>query len=331
MSEEEQERFASVVADCVKTSTELLNVAKEFCIQLQKEKERDVRIISIQYFWGISFYEVKNRDLLAYTRDLLYLMYQMSIGNSIQDDPAIERLVYLRTVLERMRPIEHRMKSHVEKLILLASGATNSGTKTLRPHPERLKVDDESEELESEDGSAEDDSKKTRSKKYVPPKLMAVHYNEDEEEVEERKIERARRRALQSSLIQDLRAQYSEAPEEFQDDSIVRRKKQEDVEKRKRVYIYLLLVYFLMLKYEEDYLIRLQMTKKERHNKKIQNRQNILDELLHFGSYMAVKDTKKGGDSRVGGNIHGKRRKIGKNRKFSKKPRQAGVKGKRVR
>lgn len=43
MSEEEQRRFASVVAQCVKTSTELLNVAKEFCIQLQKEEERDVR------------------------------------------------------------------------------------------------------------------------------------------------------------------------------------------------------------------------------------------------------------------------------------------------
>lgn len=50
------------------------------------------------FFQGISFYEVKNRDLLAYTRDLVYLMYQMSIGNSIQGDPAIERLVYLRTV-----------------------------------------------------------------------------------------------------------------------------------------------------------------------------------------------------------------------------------------
>lgn len=29
-------------------------------------------------------------------------------------------------VLERMRPIEHKIQSHVEKLILFASGATNS-------------------------------------------------------------------------------------------------------------------------------------------------------------------------------------------------------------
>ncbi|VDO72833.1 unnamed protein product, partial [Onchocerca flexuosa] len=119
MSQEEQKCYASVVADCAKTSTELLNVAKKFYIQLQKEEERD----------GISLYEVKNRDLLAYTRDLIYLMYQMSNGNSIQGDPAIERLVYLRTILERIRPIEHRMKSYVEKLILLTSDTTSNNVK----------------------------------------------------------------------------------------------------------------------------------------------------------------------------------------------------------
>ncbi|VDO46342.1 unnamed protein product [Onchocerca flexuosa] len=189
---------------------------------------------------------------------------------------------------------------------------------TLRPHPDRLKMDDENEEVESEDDVNDDNASKAKSKKYVPPKLMAVHYNdiifitEDEEEMEERKIERARRRALQSSLIQDLRAQYSEAPEEFQDDSIIKRKKQEDIEKQK---------------YEEDYLIRLQMTKKEKHNKKIQNRQDILDELLHFGSYMAMKDTEKGGDNKADRGA-GRKRKIGKNKKFAKKPRL--VKGKKV-
>ncbi|VDK82519.1 unnamed protein product [Litomosoides sigmodontis] len=306
MSEEEQGRFASVVAQCVKTSTELLNVAKGFCTELQKEEERD----------GISFYEVKNHDLLAYTRDLVYLMYRMSIGDSIQGDPAVERLVYLRTVLERMRPIELKLKSYVEKLMSVASDVANSGTKILRPHPERLTMDDEGDEdgeLESKD-SNDDVSMETKSKKYVPPKLVAVHYNEDEEEVEERKMDRARRRAMQSSLIQDLQAQYSEAPEEFRDDSIVRKKKQEDVEKQK---------------YEEDYLIRLQMTKKAKHNKKIHDRQNILDELLHFGNYMAVKDSKKGVDDTAGGRSNGKRRKVSKNGKFAKKSRRAAAKGKK--
>lgn len=72
------------------------------------------------------------------------------------------------------------------------------------------------------------------------------------------------------------------------------------------------------------------MTKKAKHNKKIHDRQNILDELLHFGSYMAVKDSKNGGDGTAGGRTSGKRRKIGKNGKFAKKSRHA-AKGKKVR
>lgn len=37
--------------------------------------------------------------------------------------------------------------------------------------------DDEGGELESKDGNDEDVSMETKPKKYVPPKLMAVHYN----------------------------------------------------------------------------------------------------------------------------------------------------------
>lgn len=44
MSEQEQKRYASVVADCVKTSSELLKVAKEFSVQIQNDEERDVGI-----------------------------------------------------------------------------------------------------------------------------------------------------------------------------------------------------------------------------------------------------------------------------------------------
>uniref|UniRef100_A0A183D894 SURF6 domain-containing protein n=1 Tax=Gongylonema pulchrum TaxID=637853 RepID=A0A183D894_9BILA len=90
----------------------------------------------------------------------------------------------------------------------------------------------------------------------------------------------------------------------LQDDSIVRRRKQTDLEKQK---------------YEEDYLIRLQVSKKERHKKRLENRQNILDELLHFGNYMAVQNAENDGERRAGK----KRTKMGRKGKLSKKPRLA--------
>ncbi|VDN04014.1 unnamed protein product [Thelazia callipaeda] len=289
---EQQRRYASIVADCAKTSTKLLEATRRFHDQLLGESIRN----------GISLYEVKNHDLLVYTRDLAYLMYVMGDGNSIQGNAAIERLVYLRTVLERTRPIEYKLKNYIERLISLT---TDVGiAKVLRPHPEQLQMDDERENLETDDDDLA--TGEAKPKKYVPPKVMALHYNEDDEEAEARKMERARRRALQSSLIQDLRAQYSEAPEEFLDDTIVRKKKQEDIERQK---------------YEEDYLIRLQMTKKQKHNKRLKDRQNILDDLLHFGNYMAVSEVKNEGKGAVRDKARGKRKKVGSNNKSFKKPR----------
>ena len=45
--------------------------------------------------------------------------------------------------------------------------------------------------------------------------LLDNFFSDDEAAKEDRKLEQKRRRALQSSLIQELRTQYSEAPEEF--------------------------------------------------------------------------------------------------------------------
>lgn len=296
MSEEEENKYSVIVAGCVKTSSELLTAAKKLYSELQEGEGRE----------GISLYEVKNHDLLAYMHDLAYLMYEMSYGNKIEGDAAIERLVYLRTVLERIRPLEHRMRTQIERLISL-SGSVENKTKVLRPHPERLKMDEnEGKSSDSDQGSL----KEAKVKKYVPPKVVAVHYN-DEETAGNREIERARRRALQSSLVQDLRAHYSEAPEEFKDDVVMRKRKQRDIEKEK---------------YEEDYLIRLQMTKKERHYKRLESRQNILDELLDFGSYMPVKNAQQSNDGRTAGK---KWKRVGRKRKPFKKLRYVNSKSRK--
>lgn len=44
--------------------------------------------------------------------------------------------------------------------------------KTLRPHPERLKLEEDSESDNSDEAP-----KEAQVKKYVPPKVMAVYYN----------------------------------------------------------------------------------------------------------------------------------------------------------
>ncbi|MFH4977625.1 hypothetical protein AB6A40_004334 [Gnathostoma spinigerum] len=259
----EDKRFRSLISECRKAQDDVFTSVKKFLGTLNEFKDRD----------GISLLEVKNRELLAYMMDITYLMSLMSYGESIQNNSALERLIYLRTVMERIRPLERRLKTQMEKM--LSTGTTvNNSEKAVRPRPDNFESDEASERSGDEDNEHET---LHAMKKYVPPKVMAVRYDEDENEKEDRLKEKSRRRALQSSLIQDLRAQYSEAPEELCDETIDRRKKQSEIEKTG---------------YEEDYLVRLQMSKRERHKKKKEDRQNILNDLLRFGDYMAASDTK---------------------------------------
>ncbi|VDK81585.1 unnamed protein product [Cylicostephanus goldi] len=149
--------------------------------------------------------------MISYMAELSLLMSHMSCGKSIKEHPAVFRASKHRTILERLRPIEQKMKSQIDKL---SQTALNNGAKqTLRARPEQMEFDDD--EAESDEEEEGGNQPKKKEKKYVPPKMVAVRYEEEENEKETKAMERAKRRALQSSLVQELRQQYSDAPEEF--------------------------------------------------------------------------------------------------------------------
>lgn len=109
---------------------------------------------------------------------------------------------------------------------------------------------EDEEEDEAEEGQSEASGKKSvkgASKKYIPPRLVPVHYgmscacgllggsfvcflcqfqsnpcglyhiDETEAEREQKRLDRAKKRALSSSVIRELKEQYSDAPEEIRD------------------------------------------------------------------------------------------------------------------
>lgn len=103
------------------------------------------------------------------------------------------------------------------------------------------------------------------SKKYVPPRLVPVHYDETEAEREKKRLERAKRRALSSSVIRELKEQYSDAPEEIRDarHPHVTRQSQEDQHR---------------INYEESMMVRLSISKREKGRRK---RANVMSSQLH--------------------------------------------------
>ncbi|XGW23423.1 hypothetical protein V3C99_005565, partial [Haemonchus contortus] len=275
--EQASTRFAQVARECAKTSAEALeNVEKLIGALKNAGTGRE----------GISLLDVKNREMVCYMAELSLLMTQMSCGKSIKDHPAVFRACKHKTILERIRPIEQKMKSQIDKLV---QGLNNGEAKApLRARPDQMEFDDDNDESEEDQDNEEDHAK---PKKYVPPKMMAVRYEEDEDGREAKAIEKAKRRALQSSLVQELRQQYSDAPEEFREKS----QRRFDADKERE-------------RYEEDHFVRLRMSKAEKKREQRLNRDNVMEDLFNFGNYMmrdesgeAISTNKKRKGGQAGG------------------------------
>ena len=66
---------------------------------------------------GISLLEVKYHTLLEYITSLTFVVYMKLNGLSIQNHPVIENLIELRVVIEKLKPMEQKLKYQIDKLI----------------------------------------------------------------------------------------------------------------------------------------------------------------------------------------------------------------------
>ncbi|KAL4712857.1 hypothetical protein ACJJTC_011927 [Scirpophaga incertulas] len=210
---------------------------------------------------GLSFLEMKYQMLLSYLINLTYIVLRKCSGEKIESDPSIDRLVEIRTVLEKIRPIDSKLKYQIDKLVKTAVvGATSDeDPHSFRANPANLvsKFDDTEDESSGKSENGEDrKAKANKSMVYVPPKLAAVHYDGSVSRIEsERKIkEKSKKQFLNSSVMRELRDEYSEAPLEVSSGNLVKQSiskyEQEKTE------------------YEENYLTRLPVTKAEKNRRR---------------------------------------------------------------
>ncbi|XP_073232300.1 neuroguidin-like isoform X1 [Porites lutea] len=277
-----EELIARDLPDVISTMREMGEKVSDIDQHVEKLMEK-ITSGSLLTKKGVSFLEVKFHLLLSYVIDLTYYLLTKTDGKSWQGDPAVERLVEARTVLEKMRPIDQKMKYQIDKMIKAATtGIAGGGNDPLRfkPNPDNMatKLDDQ----DSESSDEEDGQKK--SKVYVPPKVAAVPYDEDGDKKtrKEKDEERSRKRVLASSLLQDLRDEYSEGPQEIRDETVSRWRKQKDKEEEEE-----------RTRYEEDNLLRLPAKRKK---KMTERAETGLDDLTSFANLSALDTGEENGD-----------------------------------
>lgn len=143
-------------------------------------------------------------------------------GETIEGDPSIERLIEIRTVLEKIRPIDYKLRYQIDKLVKTATTGVSSSTDPIlyKPNPEDMlsaagadgeandgdgaasNSDEEEEDDEEEGGGAAKKPRKAatagKSGIYVPPRIKPVYYDGDEREADKEKkaLDRAKKRAI---------------------------------------------------------------------------------------------------------------------------------------
>ncbi|GFE54244.1 Sas10 C-terminal domain-containing, putative [Babesia ovis] len=89
---------------------------------------------------GMEYLDIRNELMLMYVTYLSYYLLLKTHGIPVENHPVIKRLLEIRVMLDKARPIESRLQFEINKL-LDESDTTAGGKSTLRPRPDLLEVD----------------------------------------------------------------------------------------------------------------------------------------------------------------------------------------------
>lgn len=165
----------------------------------------------------VQYLEVKQQILLAYCVNVVFYMTLRAEGKSVRSHPVMRQLLELRHAIEKLRPIDSKLKHQIDRLLRQVQRADDGepaeemSTSAARPNLSAF--------LEGEDSDKDDAERAQKSTKegvYRPPRIAAAPFKDDERESEKRgaKLERTRKRVRNSEMFEALRQEFGSAPEE---------------------------------------------------------------------------------------------------------------------
>eukprot|EP01138_Halocafeteria_seosinensis_P011352 gb/GECG01011595.1/.p1 GENE.gb/GECG01011595.1/~~gb/GECG01011595.1/.p1 ORF type:complete len:510 (+),score=105.23 gb/GECG01011595.1/:1-1530(+) len=293
------EKLEAVMND----APELMGLLEEFSKNSTELKETISPILQqfkqggIKNSGGMQYLEVKNQLLLSYVTHIIFYLLLKAEGKSVRDHPVVERLVEIRTMLERAKPIDSKLKYQIDRLVKatystaqdagkLADPSAPVNEEVLKPNLDAL----ESHEAENDENGA-----------YRPVKRAAVSFEDDSasKAASDRRTKRMQEKARQSRIYSDLRNEFSERPEEL-GDTTGTGERNESSRRAKELDKKLARLEDERRRYEEDNFVRLPVSKEEKKLRRERDRErqrlDALGELEDFGEIgnAAHEDTDAG-------------------------------------
>ena len=219
LSEDEKMRLLEVEAP------ELVTLLDDFKTTIAEVRERlepllaEVRSRQLPTSSGVALLQLKLQLLLSYCTNIAFYLLLKANGRPVRDHPVINSLLRHRVLIDRLAPLDKKMRYRVQKLLQMANeGVATDGDM----QGEELRLKPNPDALLNEHAAAEADEEALeggRSGVYRPPRLAAVPYEEERGAGRrERQKERALQRASTSRLVRELREEFSSAPREIHAD-----------------------------------------------------------------------------------------------------------------
>lgn len=216
---------------------------------------------------GVSLIQVKLHSLLSYLQNLAYFVLVKINGLEI-DQELIKSLIEHRLVLEKIKPLEIKIKYQIDKLMKLA--VLNADLPQV--------VEEEEEEvdpllLKPNPGSLQSQGsvEVSESNIYRPPRVAPMPYMEKNAKFDKNK-------ALRSRILTDLKNQYDDRPEEVSTGGTGYGNKDSNATKEDRTWNE-------REAFEEENFMRLNMT---REDKKLVKRLSRSGGLMRFHNEFQV-------------------------------------------
>eukprot|EP00742_Colponemidia_sp_Colp-10_P005701 GILJ01006094.1.p1 GENE.GILJ01006094.1~~GILJ01006094.1.p1 ORF type:complete len:583 (-),score=152.42 GILJ01006094.1:122-1870(-) len=252
-------------------SPELLQLLQEFKGKIEELKSQieplttRVKNNELLTAKGVSYLEVKLHLLLTYCINLSFYLVLKAEGKSIKDHPVIGQLVHIRTILEKLRPLDQKLKYQLDKLLTMPTEAVvsngNGASAEASADPLRFKPN-----VRALDSKINDSMREDSDEVYKAPKMAAVQFEEVDAATkkQQRDLDRLKRKAAKSQILRDLREELSEKPEEISEKTNIHNYVDDEEEHRNR--------------FEEENFVRVQVSRKD---KKLSKRKALEATKLH--------------------------------------------------
>jgi len=265
-----EERLEIIIND----SPELLELLDEFKTSIENIREKIQPLLLkiknglLPTSKGTSYLEVKLHLLLNYCINISFYLSLKAEGKSVKDHPVIDQLVKIRTIMEKLAPLDKKLKYQIDKLLKTAAvGNLNhlaSDPKRFKPNLDAL-VDDQ-QDAPPEDG---------QEAIYKVDKRREVHFEDDTKDGKKKKEDKMKKKAASSKLMEFIHQEYSDKPEEIQQIGASDNKMMDEEELERQ-------------KFEEENFTRMILSKKDKSKMKRKRYDDELESLIDFENVSGV-------------------------------------------